>query len=61
MSCLCVRMCVCCVLRELAGPSWRGGSTGWCADDLWLAQILAGVLESTRTNAWPSQTPPVKI
>jgi len=56
---VCVCVCVC-VFRELAGPSWRGGSTGWYADGLWLAQILAGVLESTHTNAWPSQTPPIK-
>lgn len=54
-------VCACCVFRELAGPSWRGGSTGWYADGLWLAQILAGVLKSTHTSSWPSQTPPMKI
>lgn len=48
-----------CVFRELAGPSWRGCSTEWCADGLWLAQTLAGVLESTHTNALLSQTLPI--
>lgn len=53
-----VRICVC-VFRELAGPSWRGGSTEWCADGLWQAQTLAEVLELTHTNALLSQTLPI--